>query len=161
MEQAEIFRIVAIVSFAVSGLCLLLAAVSWFKLGIPEVIGDITGRTARKQIEEYEAKQEGRKERTRRKGGAAKSVRTAGRTSPLTGKPAPAGRTGTFPGTGSASISLEDMDGTEILREEPDTGTEILAEEPDAETEILTDGTDTQTEILEDGEQYPDTRREG
>ena len=132
MEQAEIFHIVAIVSFAVSGLCLLLAAVSWFKLGIPEVIGDITGRTARKQIEEYEAKQEGRKERTRRKGGAAKSVRTAGRTSPLTGKPAPAGRTGTFPGTGSASISLEDMDGT-----------------------------DTQTEILEDGEQYPDTRREG
>ena len=77
MEQAEIFHIVAIVSFAVSGLCLLLAAVSWFKLGIPEVIGDITGRTARKQIEEYEAKQEGRKERTRRKGGAAKSVRTA------------------------------------------------------------------------------------
>lgn len=161
MEQAEIFHIVAIVSFAVSGLCLLLAAVSWFKLGIPEVIGDITGRTARKQIEEYEAKQEGRKERTRRKGGAAKSVRTAGRTSPLTGKPATAGRTGTFPGTGSALISLEDMDGTEILREEPDTGTEILAEEADAETEILTDGTDTQTEILEDGEQYPDTRREG
>lgn len=37
MEQAEIFHIVAIVSFAVSGLCLLLAAVSWFKLGIPEV----------------------------------------------------------------------------------------------------------------------------
>ena len=127
MEQAEIFHIVAIVSFAVSGLCLLLAAVSWFKLGIPEVIGDITGRTARKQIEEYEAKQEGRKERTRRKGGAAKSVRTAGRTSPLTGKPAPAGRTGTFPGTGSALISLEDMDGTDSLREEPDTGTEILA----------------------------------
>ena len=52
MTQAEIFHIVAIICFAISALCLAAAVAAYFKLGIAAVIGDITGRTARKQIEE-------------------------------------------------------------------------------------------------------------
>lgn len=76
MTQAEIFHIVAIICFAISALCLAAAVAAYFKLGIAAVIGDITGRTARKQIEEYEARQEGRRPQTGRRARTQASFRS-------------------------------------------------------------------------------------
>lgn len=48
--MAEILSIISIVSFVVAGICLLFALFFWFKFKIPSVIGDLSGRTARKSI---------------------------------------------------------------------------------------------------------------
>ncbi len=48
--MAETLSILSIVSFAVAVVCLVLAIFLWFFFKIPTVIGDLTGRTARKSI---------------------------------------------------------------------------------------------------------------
>lgn len=48
--MAEILSILSLVSFIISGLCFVLAIFFFIKFGIPTVIGDLTGRTARKSI---------------------------------------------------------------------------------------------------------------
>lgn len=48
--MAEILSIISLISFIVSGLCFVLAIFFFVKFGIPTVIGDLTGRTARKSI---------------------------------------------------------------------------------------------------------------
>lgn len=48
--MAEILSIISIVAFVLSALFLVLAIVLWFLYGIPGVIGDLSGRTARKSI---------------------------------------------------------------------------------------------------------------
>ncbi|MEE1057350.1 MAG: hypothetical protein UH239_08905 [Acutalibacteraceae bacterium] len=48
--MAEILSIISLVSFIVSGVCFVLAIFFWIKFGIPTVIGDLSGRTARKSI---------------------------------------------------------------------------------------------------------------
>lgn len=40
----------SIISFVIAGVCLLIAILLWFYFKIPDVIGDLTGRTARKSI---------------------------------------------------------------------------------------------------------------
>ena len=55
MDLAGIFHIAKFICFAVSAICLAAAVIAYFKLDIAGILGDITGRTARKQIEEYEA----------------------------------------------------------------------------------------------------------
>lgn len=67
MDLAGIFHIAKFICFAVSAICLAAAVIAYFKLDIAGILGDITGRTARKQIEEYEARQEGRKPQTGRR----------------------------------------------------------------------------------------------
>lgn len=58
--MAEILSIISLVSFIVSGVCFVLAIFFWIKFGIPTVIGDLSGRTARKSI----AKMRERNEKT-------------------------------------------------------------------------------------------------
>lgn len=48
--MAEVLSIISLVSFIVSGLCFVLAIFFWFFFKIPSVIGDLSGRTARKSI---------------------------------------------------------------------------------------------------------------
>ena len=48
--MANILSIVSIVSFVLAGICFLLAVFFWFRFNIPAVIGDLSGRTARKSI---------------------------------------------------------------------------------------------------------------
>ena len=48
--MAELFNTLSIISFAVAGVCLVLAVFLWFFLKIPSVIGDLSGHTARKSI---------------------------------------------------------------------------------------------------------------
>ena len=49
--MAQTLQTLSIISFAVAGLCLVLAIFFWIFFKIPSVIGDLSGRTARKSIE--------------------------------------------------------------------------------------------------------------
>ena len=48
--MAEILSSVSIISFVIAAICFVLAVVVWFVFDIPTVIGDLSGRTARKSI---------------------------------------------------------------------------------------------------------------
>lgn len=49
--MAQTLQTLSIISFAVAGVCLVLAIFFWVFFKIPSVIGDLSGRTARKSIE--------------------------------------------------------------------------------------------------------------
>lgn len=51
MIMAETLSVISTVSFMVSGVFAVIAAAVWFLFKIPSVIGDLSGRTARKSIE--------------------------------------------------------------------------------------------------------------
>lgn len=51
MSTAEILSLVSLISYIVAGVCLVLAVFFWFFFKIPSVIGDLSGRTAKKSIE--------------------------------------------------------------------------------------------------------------
>lgn len=51
MSTAEILSLVSLISFILAGVCLVVALFLWFFFKIPGVIGDLSGRTARKSIE--------------------------------------------------------------------------------------------------------------
>lgn len=48
--MANVLSIISIVSFVLAGICFVLAVFFWFRFKIPAVIGDLSGRTARKSI---------------------------------------------------------------------------------------------------------------
>ena len=50
MNTAEILSLVSLICFILAGICLALALLFWFLFKIPTVIGDLSGRTARKSI---------------------------------------------------------------------------------------------------------------
>ena len=50
MDMASVFQTVSITFFSLSGILFIISAVLFIKLGIPEIIGDFSGRTAQKQI---------------------------------------------------------------------------------------------------------------
>lgn len=53
MGQAETYQIISLVCFGLAGVFLIIAITLFFKLKIIEVIGELTGRTARRQIQAY------------------------------------------------------------------------------------------------------------
>ncbi len=50
--NAEFFQIVSIIAFAMAIIFLVLAIILFFKLDIPAVIGELSGKTAAKQVAE-------------------------------------------------------------------------------------------------------------
>ena len=56
--MADTLSLISLISFIVAGACLGLAVIFWFAFGIPKVIGDLTGRTARKSIAGMRARNE-------------------------------------------------------------------------------------------------------
>lgn len=48
--MADILSLLSIISFAVAGVCLVISIILWVVFRIPLVIGDLSGRTARKSI---------------------------------------------------------------------------------------------------------------
>lgn len=56
--MAQTLQTLSIISFAVAGVCLVLAIFFWFFFKIPTVIGDLSGRTARKSIAKMRAANE-------------------------------------------------------------------------------------------------------
>lgn len=56
--MAQTLQTLSIISFAVAGVCLVLAVFFWFFFKIPSVIGDLSGRTARRSIAKMRAANE-------------------------------------------------------------------------------------------------------
>lgn len=56
--MAQTLQLLSIISFVVAGACLILAVFLWFFLRIQNVIGDLSGRTARKSIARMRAANE-------------------------------------------------------------------------------------------------------
>ena len=50
MSTAEILSLISLISYIVAGVSFLFAVIFWFLFGIPSVIGDLSGRTAKKSI---------------------------------------------------------------------------------------------------------------
>lgn len=48
--MADTLSLLSIIFFVVAGVCLVVSVVLWFVLRIPSVMGDLSGRTARKSI---------------------------------------------------------------------------------------------------------------
>ena len=58
MSTSEILSTISLVSFVIAGISFLLAVFFWFRFNILVVIGDLSGRTARKSIEKMRANNE-------------------------------------------------------------------------------------------------------
>lgn len=56
--MAEILSMISIIAFVLAAIFLILAVFLWFYFRIPRVIGDLSGRTARKSIERMRAHNE-------------------------------------------------------------------------------------------------------
>lgn len=56
--MADILSTISLVSFIIAGICLVLAVFFWINFRIPRVIGDLSGRTARKSIAKMRASNE-------------------------------------------------------------------------------------------------------
>lgn len=56
--MVEVLSIISTVSFVISGICFVIAVFCWFRFKIPSVIGDLSGRTARKSIAQLRAQNE-------------------------------------------------------------------------------------------------------
>lgn len=134
--MAETLSTLSIISFAVAGVFLVLAVFLWFFLKIPSVIGDLSGKTARKSIAKMRAVNEksgaGGNGMQRKTAGSAPRqvphVQTSGQARPAQ-TPRPA-----------ASRASETVLLKETLDAEETTslaGTELLAD--DEGTELLTD----------------------
>lgn len=100
--MAETLSILSIVSFAVAVVCFVLSIFFWIFFRIPKVIGDLTGRTARKSI----AKMRAANEKT-----GAKSYKES-KTNAERGK-----LTGTMPDSGKLTKKKEAKDD-----QKPETG---------------------------------------
>lgn len=50
-NTADILQMISVISFAAAGVFAIVAAVIWIVLGIPGVVSDLSGRTAKKSIE--------------------------------------------------------------------------------------------------------------
>lgn len=50
--MAQIYQIISITAFSLAAVCLVLAVFFWFKFDIWKIIGDLSGRTAKKSIEQ-------------------------------------------------------------------------------------------------------------
>lgn len=58
MSTSEILSMISLISFVLAGVSAVLAVVFWFVFKIPAVIGDLSGRTARKSIEKMRVNNE-------------------------------------------------------------------------------------------------------
>jgi len=58
MSTAEILSLISTISFVVAGISAVLAVFFWISFNIPSVIGDLSGRTARKSIAKMRASNE-------------------------------------------------------------------------------------------------------
>lgn len=58
MSTAEILSLISLISYIIAGVSLVLAVFFWFFFRIPSVIGDLSGRTAKKSIARKRASNE-------------------------------------------------------------------------------------------------------
>lgn len=56
--MAETYNLISVIAFSLSGVGLIASICIWFKFGIWGIIGDLSGRTAKKSIEQMRAENE-------------------------------------------------------------------------------------------------------
>ena len=56
--MAQIYTVISMVSFVLAGVFLLISCFLWFKFNIYKIVGDLSGRTAKKGIEKMRKKNE-------------------------------------------------------------------------------------------------------
>lgn len=129
--MAEILSIVSIVAFVIAGISMGLAVFFWFFFRIPSVIGDLSGRTARKSIARMRENNEKTGKKTYHTGAINRERGKLTDTMPQTAKV-----------KGAPKAFTEDMSATGLLVEEnigyvgkSQEFTTLLAGE--AETELL------------------------
>ncbi len=127
MEQAELFQILSLGCFGLGGILLIGAVVLFFRLRVPEICGELSGRSARKQIEAYRAQMEGEADKKSRKKTARKQAARKQTVKKSAGKAADA----------TEVLGAMTADATEVLESAAADATEVLgAPEQDA-TEVL------------------------
>lgn len=144
-QMASIFKIASIVLFSLAAVCLVFAVFSFITFKIPNVIGDLTGRNARKSIEKMrDANEKGGKKSYRphpvasERGTLTEPIKQSKKESKKLSKTAKAvtqrKEPQTFDGSGATDVLEDknatakldyDADGTEILS----PGTQVLSEE--------------------------------
>lgn len=176
--MAQIFNIISIVSFSLAGVFLIIAVILWIKFNIPKIIGDLTGRTAKKSIAQMRKENEktGKKSYTPKssdEGGSIKlkslgEEKTASLPTEKLGnvnKPSPFEENRDLETSllneNNETELLEESSQTELLSESPETellGQTDILEEPETELLGMTDSsgtlkTDTmeETTLLDDG----------
>lgn len=131
MSTAEILSLVSLISYIVAGVCAVLAVFFWFAFQIPSVIGDLSGRTARKSIARMRSSNE-------RSGGQGfrPSATNAGRgklTDTMSGSKKPGGQSAGKPETGRPETGLLDANRAHFAPAEEtamlDEATTLLADE--------------------------------
>lgn len=124
--MAQVYNIISIGGFSLAGVFLILAVVFWFRFKIPKIVGDLTGRTAKKSIAQMRSENEksGKKLYTPQSSGSSGSIKL---------KSVGEEKTASLPGEkgdeSEKTLSLE----TELLMESNET--ELLRE--GVETELL------------------------
>lgn len=126
---------VSIVLFALAGVCLVIAIYSFIRFNIPQVIGELTGKTAKKSIAQMREKNAKTGDKSHRPSVAAQERGTL--TDKIDEK--------------EVGVTTRKTDSTELL----DEGTELLSNSANDEgTEVLGDATellnDNATELLSD-----------
>ena len=145
-QMASIFKIVSIVLFSLAAVCLVFAVFAFITFKIPNVIGDLTGRNARKSIEKMrDANEKGGKKSYRPhpvasdRGTLTEPIKQSKKESKKlskTAKTEPQEKNlQTFDGSGATDV-LEDVNATTKLDYDAD-GTEILS----AGTQVLSEET--------------------
>lgn len=141
--MTSVYNIVSIVAFSLAGLCFLAAVFFWFKFDIWEIIGDLTGRTAKKTIEQMRAENEKNGKKSYRPTPIA--VERGAKTEMIVHK------------IGEAANDKGDISG-ELPTEKMSNATEYLS----TETELLDNATETlfqDTELLDGTELLSDTAK--
>lgn len=147
MGQADIIQTISFIFFGLSVLFLLLAVVLFFRLEIMEVIGYITGSTARKQIAAYNEQTHGQKTMSGRLQNKKKKEKKYRKIQ----EPAAEGPS---EGSGQAEQGKRELSSQINIKEETSFYEEYLKEETEFyEEEIIQE----QSEEKEDTELFEDT----
>ena len=161
--MAQIYQTISYVAFALAGVSLLLAIVFWLRFHIWNVIGDLSGRNAKKTIEQM--RKENEKNAVHRRSGSYYGKRDSGQTTDTSGrkkKSRTQGQTdtGTEPTDDNKTVLLPDV--TELMGGE----TELIGRETEpigGETGLLGQGTEHMgggTELLGQGTELMDGETE-
>lgn len=126
--MAQIYTIISITAFSLAGIFFLTSCFLWFKFEILKIIGDLSGRTAKKSIEQMRADNEKTGRKDFRPTPAAKARGKLTETidkkeeKPFESKTAPV-----TDGMATELLNENEIMGTELLQE----GTEVLEESID------------------------------
>ena len=144
--MAHIYTVISMVSFVLAGVFLLISCFLWFKFNIRKIIGDLSGRTAKKSIEKMRKinEESGKRPRATYMAGNRQSITEKIVTAPTQKEP--------IQGKNESTELLSEDQNTELLNESNySDGTELLKNNNYSDgTEILqNDNYNEGTELLQ------------